>query len=217
MADRILNGVTAETFNYLQLGAGAIIRNFQYGNITTVSAFQDAYRAALQTPDNLGGTRGGIGINIVPTTRKVEIDGTEMVSFVGEKIVESWDISMSASLVQFNPQSMREAFPSSEFKSIGTGVTEMIIKQQFSNDDYAQNHTWISSTKYGWLMISYQNTLSMLNGEITSNSSGEAVVPVIIHPHNADFLDIENLPVVIWFIDRTGNTITINTVKNLIK
>lgn len=208
MAERILSGVTSESFAKLQLGAGAIIKDFDYSSITDAAGFKTAFMAALQTDKNLGGTRGGIALNITPTTRKVEIDGTETTSFVGDEVVESWAMSMGASLVQFTPQSLQEAFPSSEFATVGADIVAMRIKQQFSTEDYATNHCWISSTAYGWLMVAFHNTLSMLSGEITTTSNGESVVPITITPKNADFTDIENLPVEIWIIDATGNTIT---------
>lgn len=212
MAERILSGVTQETFSYLQLGAGAIIKNFDYSAITTPAAFKTAFNTALQTDQNLGGTRGGIAINIMPTTRKIEIDGTEVVSFVGDEVVESWDVSMGASLVQFTPQTLQEAFPSAEFAGVGTDITAMRIRQQFSDEDYEENHTWISTTKYGYLMISMFNTLSRLTGEITTTSNGESVLPITINPKNADFLDIEHLPCEIWFVDMVGGVIDTGTI-----
>lgn len=212
MAERILAGVTKDTFSFLQLGAGAIIKNFDYSSITTPTDFKTAFNAALQTDQNLGGTRGGIAINIMPTTRKVEIDGTEVVSFVGDEVVESWDLSMGASLVQFTPQTLQEAFPSAEFVGVGTNITAMRIRQQFSDEDYETNHTWISTTKYGYLMVSMFNTLSRLTGEVTTTSNGESVLPITINPKNADFLDIEHLPVEIWFIDMIGGVIDTGTI-----
>lgn len=215
MAERILAGVTAETFSFLQLGAGAIIKNFDYETITTPEAFKAAFNEALQTEQNLGGTRGGIAINIMPTTRKIEIDGTEVVSFVNDEVVESWDLSMGASLVQFTPQTMQEAFPSAEFTNAGTDIAAMRIRQQFSKDDYATNHTWISTTQYGYLMVSMFNTLSRLTGEVTTTSNGESVLPITINPKNADFLDIEHLPVEIWFIDMVGGVIDTGTIVSI--
>lgn len=208
--ERILAGVTSDTFNYLQLGAGAIIKNFEYEDIETTEAFKAAFTAALPTEQNLGGTRGGININITPSTRKIEIDGTDVTSFVGDEVVESWECMMGASLVQFSPQSMQEAFPNSEFIEVGTdsGIVAMRIRQQYSKEDYAKNHTWISTTKYGYLMVSMHNTLSRQSGEITTTSNGEAVLPIEIHPKNLDFTDIDFLPVEIWFIDMQGGIIT---------
>lgn len=209
MAERILAGVTSDTFLYLQLGAGAIIRNFDYTEIETTEAFKEAFLAALPTEQNLGGTRGGIAITITPTTRKIEIDGTATTSFVGDEVVESWDIMMGASLVQFNPQSMKEAFPNSDFITVGTdnNITAMRMRQQFGTDDYAKNHTWITTTKYGYLMVSMHNTLSRLSGEVTSTDNGEAVLPIEIRPKNLDFTDIDFLPVEIWFVDMVGGVI----------
>lgn len=209
MAERILSGVTAETFSYLQLGAGAIIRDFDYTAIETTTEFKEAFLAALPTEQNLGGTRGGIAITITPTTRKIEIDGTATTSFVGDEVVESWEISMGASLVQFSPQTMQEAFPNAEFTNVGanSGITAMRLKQQYGKEDYATNHTWISTTKYGYLMVSMHNTLSRLTGEITSTDNGEAVMPIEIHPKNLDFTDIEFLPVEIFFVDMIGGVI----------
>lgn len=203
-------GVTARTFDYLQLGAGAIIKNFAYEAIETVEEFITAYEEAMQTKNNIGGTEGGIRLSITPTMYKRAIDGTQMVSFVGDEEIESWEVSMGADFVEFSPQVMQEAFPSAEFTEVGqtdSGILAMRIKRQVAIEDYANNHCLILGTKYGFVMFAMHDTLSRLSGETTTNEKGEAVLSIDISPKNKDFLDIENLPVEIWFIDISKNTI----------
>lgn len=218
MAERTVSGVTKDTFNYLQLGAGAIIRDFDYKEITTAAEFKAAFMAALPTEANLGGTRGGIAVSIVPTTRKPVIDGVaaEGIGFINGEVIDYWTAHMAASLVQFSPQTMQEAFPTAEFTSVGadSGITAMRLKQQFSKEDYAENHTWITTTKYGYLMISMFNTLPRLTGDIQTTDNSEAVIPIDILPNFGDFEEIDYVPAEIWFVDMTGDTITpISVVK----
>lgn len=211
MAERKISGVTADTFKYLQLGAGAIIRDFEYEDIKTTAEFKTALMAALPTKNNLGGTRGGIATSIIPTTSKPEIDGVpaDGIGFVGGETIDYWTASMSTNLVQFSPMTLQEAFPTAEFTPVGeeSGITAMRIKQQIGIDDYAKNHTEIWTTKYGYLMISMFNTLPRLTGEIQTADDGEAVIPIEILPNYGDFKEMDFLPVEIWIIDMAGGTI----------
>jgi len=214
MAERILAGVTADTFNYLQHGAGVVIRDFEYESIITATAFKTALDTAMTTPQNLGGTRGGMKLTVTPTTRKVDIDGTNLVSFVGDEIVSSWAVTLETSLVQFNPQALQEAYPSAEFIDVGTAkeITAMRIKQQYSKEDYATNHALIVSTSFGYLMVAFLNSLTRQSGDIQTTADGEAVIPIQITPKNADFTDIDNLPIEVWFVNMSDGGIDIGVV-----
>lgn len=217
MAERTIAGVTADTFKYLQMGAGAIIRDFDYKEIKTAQEFKAAVMEALPTEANLGGTRGGIAVSIVPTTRKPVIDGVaaEGIGFIGGESIDYWTAHMAASLVQFSPQTLQEAFPTAEFTTVGedSGITAMRLKQQFSKEDYAENHTWITTTKYGYLMISMFNTLTRLTGDVQSTDNSEAVIPIDILPNYGDFTELDFVPAEIWIVDMGKNTIEPVTVK----
>lgn len=219
MAERTISGVTADTFNYLQLGAGAIIRDFEYREIKTPQAFKAALLEALATEQNLGGTRGGVALSILPTTRKPVIDGVaaDGIGYIGGEVIDYWTAHMATSLVQFSPQTLQEAFPTAVFTNVnedeGSGITSMRLKQQFDKADYAENHTLISTTKYGYLMVAMFNTLARLTGDIQTTDNNEAVIPIDILPNYGNFEEIDYVPAEIWIIDMGKNTIEPVTLK----
>jgi hypothetical protein len=62
-------------------------------------------------------------------------------------------------------------------------------------------------------MVALQNSLTRQSGDITTTSDGEAVIPIEIVPKNADFTDIENLPIEVWFINTSNGSIDIGVIQ----
>ena len=210
MAERILAGVTADTFKHLQLGVGAIIRDFEYEDIKTATEFKAAFLQAIKDGQSFGGTQGGINIEIVPTYRKIEIDGAN-VPFKGDSVIDSWLCQMSATLKEFTPEIMQAAFPTSEFIEVGdegSGIVAQRIKTAVSDEDYHKNHTWVATTKYGYIMVAMFNALGGTTGAITAADKAEGNIPFQTHGTIEDFEDIDYAPCEIWYVDITGGIIT---------
>ena len=214
MAERILAGVTSSTFQHLQLGVGAVIRDFEYENIETVAAFKTAFIAAIKGGQALGGTQGGINIEITPTFRKIEIDGAN-VPFKGDEVIDEWLCQMTTTLKEFTPAILQTAFPTGEFAEVGAAnsdITAMRIRTAISNDDYAKNHTWIATTQYGYIMVSMFNSLGRTTGAITAADKAEGNIPIQINGKIENFDDIDYAPCEIWFVDVAGDIIDISKV-----
>jgi len=208
-AIRTLAGVTADTFRHLQLGAGALLVDFDYGNITTPQAFREAFSGALRGGQSLGGTSGGIGIDITPEFRKIEIDGAN-VPFKGDSVIDTWTCQMSTTLKEFTPTILQAAFPTSEFAEIGDAITAMRIRTGIGESDYYENITWVATTQYGWIMVCMFNALGRTTGAISSEDKGEGDIPFEVVGHIEDFDDIDFAPCEIWLVDNVGGIIRQN-------
>jgi len=209
MAERVLAGVTADTFKHMQLGVGAIIRDFEYETIEAPADFKTAFLEAIKNGQSFGGTQGGINVEIVPTLRKRDVDGAA-VSFKGDSVIDEWTCQMSATLKEFTPRIMQGAFPTAEFAEIGeadSGLVAMRIKTALSPDDYDKNHTWITTTDYGYLMVSMFNAIGGTTGAISATDRAEGGIPFQTKGTIEDFEDIDYAPCEIWFVDMLGGVI----------
>ena len=209
MAERIIAGVTSDTFKHLQLGVGAILRDFEFDSIETPAEFKTAIVDAIRAGQSLGGTQGGINIEITPTYRKIEIDGAN-VPFKGDETIDEWLCQMTATLKEFTPDILQTAFPTAEFTEIGaadSGITAMRIRTALSEEDYADNYTWVTTTKYGYLMIAMFNALGRTTGAISAADKSEGSIPIQINGKIEDFTDIDYAPCEIWMIDMEGGII----------
>jgi len=209
MAERILAGVTSETFSSLQLGPGAIIRNFEFAEISSPEEFKTAFLEAIENGQSFGGTQGGINIEIVPTYRKIEIDGAN-VPFKGDSVIDEWLCQMSCTLKEFKPHTLQAAFPTAEFAEVGSedsGILSMRIKTAISNDDYDENHTWIATTQYGYLMVAMFNAIGGTTGAITAADRAEGNIPFQTRGTIDDFKDIDFAPCEIWLVQTVDGDI----------
>jgi len=202
-AMRTLAGVTADTFKHLQLGAGALIRDFEYHDITNPADFRDALIYAMRNGQSLGGTNGGVNINITPTMRRMEIDGAN-VPFKGDSVIDSWECYMETTLKEFTPEILGAAFPTGEYKQIANEITSMRIRTNISTDDYWDNATWVATTQYGYVMVSMHNALGRTTGAISSEDQGEGDIPFRVDGHIDSFDDMDFAPCEIWFVDMNG-------------
>ena len=202
-AVRTLAGVTADTFKHLQLGAGALIVNFDYEGITTPEQFRDAFMAAMRNGQSLGGTNGGVDINVTPEFRRIEIDGAN-IPFKGDSVIDSWECYMETTLKEFTPDIMQAAFPTGEFAEVGSGIIAMRIRTGIGPDDYMRNTCWIATTQYGWVMVAMHDTLGRTTGAISSDDKNEGDIPFRVDGHIDDFEAIDFAPCEIWFVDMHG-------------
>ena len=211
---RILAGVTPQTYEEMQLGPGIILVNFAYEDISTVAGFAEAMNKALAAPEgspsgwSLGGTRGGINVNVTPTMRQRDIDGV-IARFVGDSVIDNWECYISGNLVQFSPKTMQAVFPSAEFAQSEADdqdrkITAMRIRTAMQNSDWQKNMCWIGTTDYGWIMFALHNALGQTTGDISTESAGEATIPFRADGFIAEFDAIDYAPCEIWIVDRVG-------------
>jgi len=200
---RTVAGVTADTFKHLQLGAGALIANFEYEHISGPAEFREAFTQAIRNGQSLGGTNGGVNINITPEFRRIEIDGAN-VPFKGDSVIDSWECYMETTLKEFTPDTMKAAFPTGEFTSASNGMYAMKIRTGIGHDDYMKNVCWIATTQYGYVMVAMHNALGRTTGAISSADKDEGDIPFRVDGHIDDFDAMDYAPCEIWFVDMNG-------------
>jgi len=204
---RILAGVTSDTFKSLQLGPGAIIKNFDYSSLTSYEEFHEALLDAIKNGQSFGGTEGGIDIEITPTYGRYPVDGAT-ARFKGDSFITDWLCQMSTNLKEFTPKVLQAAFPTSEFsEGPGDDILSQRIRAAISLSDYDENHTWISTTKFGYLMVSFFNALGQTTGAISAPSEGAGGIPFQSVGHVEDFDTIDFAPCEIWYVYRDGRPI----------
>ena len=202
-AVRTLAGVTADTFKHLQIGAGALLVNFDYDEVRSPEEFREAFLSAMRAGKSLGGTNGGVNINVTPEFRRIEIDGAN-IPFKGDSVIDSWECYMETTLKEFTPDIMQAAFPTGEFADVSDGITAMRIRTGISHDDYMKNTCWIATTQYGWVMVAMHNTLGRTTGAIASGDKDEGDIPFRVDGHIDNFDAIDFAPCEIWFVDMHG-------------
>ena len=207
MSERTLAGVTSETFKSLQLGPGAIIKNFEYEGIETYTAFHNALIEAIKSGQSFGGTEGGINIEITPTYEQYTVDGAT-ARFKGDSFITDWLCQMSTNLKEFTPKVLAAAFPTSEFEEVGNSdIISQRIRANITENDYDANHTWVSTTKFGYLMVSFFNALGQTTGAITAPGEGAGGIPFQSTGHVEAFDDIDFAPCEIWYVYKDGRPI----------
>lgn len=223
---RVLAGVTSDTFKHLQIGPGAIIKNFEYSTLKTYKLFQEGLLKAIKDGKSFGGTEGGISIEITPTYEQYEIDGANM-PFKGSQYITEWVCQMSTTLKEFTPIAMQAAFPTSQFTNVDhsvtpEGATEPVvtkdilaqrIQTDIDNGHYDTNHTWVASTKFGYIMVAFFNALGQTTGAIEAPSEGAGGIPFQSNGYNENFDDIDYAPCEIWYIYKDGREFGVTEVK----
>ena len=206
VATRVVAGVTPDTFKHMQPGAGAVLMDFDYKAIASTGAFQESFIAALATPNNLGGTRGGININVVPEKRQREVDGAN-VRFKGDSVIDGWECYLSCNLVEFTATTLKAAFPTADIDEDVADIAKIRIKTAISADDHKENICWIATTDFGYIMFALHNALGQTTGEISSEAQGESTIPFRADGFVSDFAEIDYAPCDIWLVDMRGGVI----------
>ena len=95
-----VTAVRPQTFERLQLNAGAFLKNFDLSTYTEYSALEEALFAAIKDGTKaLGATRGGGTFTATPTMRSIEADG-KRYEFKGSTVIDTWDIKLTATLME---------------------------------------------------------------------------------------------------------------------
>jgi hypothetical protein len=216
MASFIIDSVNTETFASQILGQGVMIENFEYEHLTAFDEFETAVRDATVGGQSLGAVLGAVEVNITPEYRIRNIaEQVAVIPFVGQNIIDRWDVTMSATLVEFDADKIRHLFPTAEPTEVSTDITNIKIRTALNQSDHVINHTWVVSTDYGYMMVALKNALGGTTGAITGTPRDEGTVAFQTTGHVADLRDISYVPADIWLIKRDGGAIIQGAVSGL--
>lgn len=174
---KVISGLTENTSKNLVFDAGAFFKNFEFGT--------DTFETAVTEGKLLGATKGGGSFIATPTFREVEIDGMRG-AVKGAKLLEAWEISMTANLVEVTAETL----------SLGLGLSELTDETEkeykkitgkmcLQDDDYVENITWVGNLSGSEepVIIQIYNALNTSGLELAAEDKGEAVIATEFTAH----------------------------------
>lgn len=190
----MMTPVRRETYQKLQLNAGAFLLNFDYDQYTDADALRTAALAAIQEGTTiLGATRGGGSFVVTQEIREPEIDGVRY-RFKGGSCVDSTDASMTGTLVEVTPQNFKYILATGETETSGQKTT-VKMHTRINDEDYLENLVWIGDLADGGLvLIVLKNALNTSGMNLTFTDKGEGTIPFEFHAYQDSVEDYDMAP-----------------------
>lgn len=206
--EKPITPVRPQTFENLQLNAGAVVKNFDVSTYTDYSTLKEALFAAVKDSTKaLGATRGGGTFTATPTMRSIEADG-KRYEFKGSTVVDAWDIKLTATLMEITPDNFALALGTAEKtedKSFTTGKkTTIKLRTSIEDGDYIQNLVWFGNTSKGFVAIALDNALNNTGVTLTFSDKGEGTIPVEFHAYQDTVENNEYAPCAIYFFEEAA-------------
>lgn len=203
-----VTAVRPQTFERLQLNAGAFLKNFDLSTYTEYSALEEALFAAIKDgTKTLGATRGGGTFTASPTMRSIEADG-KRYEFKGSTVVDAWDIKLTATLMEITPDNFTLALGTAEKteeNSFTKGKkTTIKLRTNIEDGDYIQNLVWFGNTSKGFVAIALDNALNNTGVTLTFSDKGEGTLPVEFHAYQDTVENNDYAPCAIYFFDEAA-------------
>ena len=158
-------GLTAQTPDKLELGAGVLLKNFNFTNNTFVDA------------DIICATRGGGSINIIPAKRDRLVDGAKP-NTIGLIAIDYWTCEMSFTGIEITEELLRQALGHADI----TGTTNRIIRprHRVNTSDFSTVY-WRGERADGVaIVIQLDNVINSNGLVITRTDRGESTVSFVL-------------------------------------
>lgn len=182
--NKMLTGVTSDTKQNLQLGAGVLTTAYTEGG-------------TISTDSIIGATRGGGSFTATPNVRQIEADGlpTNSKGFV---VVDDWAVSLNTTLIEFKEKNLALALGGSAKVDTSTaGVTKISATNEIDDTKY-QDIFWIGNLANGSkAVIKIKNALSLAGLQFTITNKGEGTYPLTLTGHY-DIADVDTAPFEVW-------------------
>lgn len=196
----MVTGVRPETFQNLQLNAGAFLVDFDWENADTVEALKTALVAALKDgTKTLGATLGGGTFTLTPEVRQIEADG-KRYEFIGSTVFDSWTVQMSGTLKEVTADNFKRILPTAVVDGEGA-VRKIRVKTSLDENSYLEKLVWVGDTSKGFVLIELDNALNTVGATLTFADKGEGTLPFEFHAHQKSVEDMEYAPCRIVFFD----------------
>lgn len=200
-------GLSASSFQKLQLNAGIFLTGFDYSSITDKAALKTAIAKAITDKKGvLGATRGGGTFTCTPEIRNIEADG-KRYEFVGSTINDGWTVKLSTTLLESDAASFKLALMSADVtEETGGGKQTIKIRTDIADSDYLSNLCWVGDTSKGYVLISLKNALNISGASFSFSDKGEGTLPVEFQAHQSGIEDGEYAPCeVVFFTEKTSS------------
>ena len=174
-ANKIINGLNANTIQHLVFDAGAFFKNY---DVKT-----DTFDTAVTAGKLIGATKGGGSLKATPTYRTIELEGMRGAT-KGTKILESWSVTMSAKIAEITPDVLTAALgAAAEVETIATGqkpanYKKITGKNALELKDYIENITWVGTISGSGdpVIVQVFNALNEKGVELSFEDKGEATI-----------------------------------------
>lgn len=190
-----------ETFQNLQLNAGAFLINFDYSSCTDSTALRTALSTALQDKTKLlGATRGGGTFVVTSEIREPEVDG-KRYRFKGGAFVDNVDAQLTGTLVEIMPERFAQILATGEAETSGKKTT-IKMHTAIQGEDYIEKLVWIGDMSDGGLvLIALKNALNNNGMTLTFSDKGEGTIPFEFHAYQDAVEDYDYAPFEVIFLD----------------
>jgi hypothetical protein len=190
-----------ETFQKLQLNAGAFLVDFDYSEYVNSTTLRAALATALQ--DNtkvLGATRGGGTFVATNEIREPEVDGMRY-SFKGGAFVDSVDAQLTGTLVEIRPETFAKVLATGESTTTGQ-KTVVKMHTAIRETDYIDKLVWVGDMSDGGLvLIALKNALNHNGMTLTFTDKGEGTIPFEFHAYQDTVEDYDYAPFEVIFLE----------------
>lgn len=193
-----------ETFQNLQLNAGAFLIDFDYSTYNDATALRTALATALQDSSKLlGATRGGGTFVVTSEIREPDVDG-KRYRFKGGAFVDSVDAQLSGTLVEIRPEVFAKVLATGESTTSGQKTT-VRMHTAIQNTDYINSLVWVGDMSDGGLvLIALKNALNNNGMTLTFSDKGEGTIPFEFHAYQNTVEDYDYAPFEVIFLDKAA-------------
>ena len=188
------NGITADTVNNIQFGAGTIHKGLKYTSGTGWN-----FEASC-----VGATKGGSSVKIVPEFYTVQPDGSSVaVKNFKRKIGET--ATMEINLIELNADILKASVIGADGESEDTNLALIKSKDAIVEGDYWENIAFVGETLDGKnIIVILPNALCTSGLSIEGKSGEESVGKFTFECHGDANDSLTTLPYKIYYPKTTA-------------
>ena len=190
-----------ETFQKLQLNAGAFLIGFDYSSYADATSLRTALATALQDSTKLlGATRGGGSFVAQSEIREPDVDG-KRYRFKGGAFVDSVDAQLTGTLVEIRHEIFAKILATGDVETSGQKTT-ITMHTAIKDTDYIPELVWVGDMSDGGLvLIALKNALNNNGMTLTFADKGEGTIPFEFHAYQDRVEDYDQAPFKVIFLD----------------
>ena len=188
------NGITAETVNNIQFGAGTIHKGLKY------TAGSDGQPGTWNFEEScVGATKGGSSVKIMPEFYTVQPDGSSVpVKDFKRKTGEK--ATMDVNLIELNADMIKASVIGADGTSDVTGMKLIESKDAIEEGDYWENIAFVGETLDGKnIIVILPNALCTSGLTIEGKSGEESVGKFTFECHGDASESLTTLPYKIYY------------------
>ena len=185
-----ITGLTSATKKNLLLDAGAIYKNWVFGEDTVATA----------SGKLIGATVGGATLAVTPEYRQISVDGAKGPT-KGLETIDSVTAVLSATVKEMTLKALELALPTISTTAT-TGYTKAVISESIADTDYVDNIAYVGKISGAGdpIIVVLKNVLGLNGLQLQMQDKNEAGVPVTLTAHY-DVSDLEAVPFEIYMPD----------------